>query len=207
MGEDQRQRRRALVGLAALDADPAVLDHVDAAPAVRRRRSSFELVDQLDAAASASPSSATGTPCSKPMTTSRGSVAVGFGHRPHAGRRHGPRVLHLAALDGAAPEVLVDRVQLLLRRRDRDVVVGRRRGSSPRGSSPTSRTGREHLEVGRERPGRHLEAHLVVALAGAAVGDRVGAVLAGRGDEVLRRSPAATAPTPAGTCPRTARWP
>ena len=30
-----------------------------------------------------------------------------------------------------------------------------------------------------------LEAHLVVALAGAAVGDGVGAVLAGRGDQVL----------------------
>src|SRR5690606_2734219 len=31
---DQRQAARALVGLAALDADPTVLDHVDAAPAV-----------------------------------------------------------------------------------------------------------------------------------------------------------------------------
>ena len=44
---------------------------------------------------------------------------------------------------------------------------------------------REHLEVGRERARRHLEAHLVVALAGAAVGDGVGAVLAGGRDQVL----------------------
>ena len=33
--EQQRQRARALVGLAALDADAAVLDHVEAAEAVR----------------------------------------------------------------------------------------------------------------------------------------------------------------------------
>ena len=32
--EDQRERRRALVDLAALDADAPVLDHVDPAPAV-----------------------------------------------------------------------------------------------------------------------------------------------------------------------------
>ena len=34
VGQDQRQRRRALVDLAALDADAAVLDHVEPAPAV-----------------------------------------------------------------------------------------------------------------------------------------------------------------------------
>ena len=43
----------------------------------------------------------------------------------------------------------------------------------------------EDLEVGGQGPGRHLEADLVVALAGAAVGDGVGAVLAGGGDQVL----------------------
>ena len=41
------------------------------------------------------------------------------------------------------------------------------------------------LEVRGERPRGHLEAHLVVALAGAAVGDGVGAVLAGGGHQVL----------------------
>ena len=50
---------------------------------------------------------------------------------------------------------------------------------------PHTRTGRQHVEVGREDARRHLEAHLVVALAGAAVPDRVGAVPAGRRDEVL----------------------
>ena len=44
VGEDQRQAGRALVGLTALDADPAVLDHVDAAPAVR----ADDVVEALD---------------------------------------------------------------------------------------------------------------------------------------------------------------
>jgi hypothetical protein len=38
VGRDQCERRRALVDLAALDADPAVLDHIDAAKAGRSRR-------------------------------------------------------------------------------------------------------------------------------------------------------------------------
>ena len=41
-----------------------------------------------------------------------------------------------------------------------------------------SRTGASVTRSGRQRGGRDLEAHLVVALAGAAVRDRVGAVLA-----------------------------
>ena len=45
---------------------------------------------------------------------------------------------------------------------------------------------REHLEVRCERAHRHLEAHLVVPLARATVGDGVGTVLAGRADEVAR---------------------
>ena len=49
---------------------------------------------------------------------------------------------------------------------------------------PQLRTGRHHLEVGGQRAGGHLEAHLVVALAGAAVGHRVGPVAAGHLDQV-----------------------
>ena len=47
MREHQRERRRALVDLAALDADAPVLDHVDAAPAVRADDRA-ELVDERD---------------------------------------------------------------------------------------------------------------------------------------------------------------
>ena len=50
---------------------------------------------------------------------------------------------------------------------------------------------RDHLEVGRERRDRRLDAHLVVALAGAAVGDRVGVVLArGVAGELGQQGPA-----------------
>ena len=45
-----------------------------------------------------------------------------LGEQPHALRRLGPGVLHLAALDGPAPEVVVDRVHLLLGGHDRDLV-------------------------------------------------------------------------------------
>ena len=44
---------------------------------------------------------------------------------------------------------------------------------------------RDHLDVGLQRIGRELEAHLVVALAGRAMGDRVGADLARDLDQPL----------------------
>ena len=44
---------------------------------------------------------------------------------------------------------------------------------------PESRTGASTVQVRREGADADLEAHLVVALAGAAVGDRGGAVLRG----------------------------
>ena len=74
------------------------------------------------------------------------------------------------------------------------------------GHAPLAHRGHD-LEVGGQGPGGDLEADLVVALAGAAVGHGVGAVVAGGGDQVLARSPAATAPTPAGTGSRRGRWP
>ena len=46
VGEQHRQRARALVGLAALDPDATVLDHVEPAPAVGAHRGA-ELDDQL----------------------------------------------------------------------------------------------------------------------------------------------------------------
>ena len=45
--EDQRQRRRALVDLAALDPDPAVLDHVDAARSRSEPAIGADLGDEL----------------------------------------------------------------------------------------------------------------------------------------------------------------
>ena len=61
---------------------------------------------------------------------------------------------------------------------DRDLVLlgeGDERG--PRGEAPLP-PGRDHLDVGLERVGREFEAHLVVALAGRPVRNRVGPDLA-----------------------------
>ncbi len=67
---------------------------------------------------------------------------------------------------------------------DRDVVLRRVVDAVVAGHAPHPHRG-EHLEVGGEGAHADLEAHLVVALAGAAVRDRVGAELTGRDDEVL----------------------
>ena len=68
---------------------------------------------------------------------------------------------------------------------DRDLVLlgeGEKRGA--RGETPVA-PGGDHLDVGLERVGREFEPHLVVALAGRAMGDGVGADLAGDFDQAL----------------------
>ena len=45
--------------------------------------------------------------------------------------------------------------------------------------------GRDDLDVGLERISRQLEAHLIIALAGRAMGDRVGADFVGDLDQML----------------------
>ncbi len=66
--------------------------------------------------------------------------------------------------------------------------------------------GRDHLDVGLQRVVAELEAHLVVALAGRAMGDRVGADLARRSRSGSWRSAAGRSRCRAGTGPRRARW-
>ena len=95
-----------------------------------------------------------------------------------------PDVLQEARLDGAPEDVLVDGVRGLLGGGDREVLrlaegdrlVAGHRVVADRGDA---------LQVGGEGDDAGLEADLVVALAGAAVGDGGGAVLLGGGDEVL----------------------
>ena len=65
---------------------------------------------------------------------------------------------------------------------------------------------RDHLDVGLERVIAELEAHLVVALAGGAVGDRVGAGLGARSRSGAWRSAAARSRCRADRGPRRARW-
>ena len=141
------------------------------------------------------------------MTSSVGSVAVGHGHRVDVLGRPVPGVLDDPALDGPAPQVLVDRVELLLghrrsgcptwpaysmqssRRQAPDAGPGPGpRGREPgRGCPPRSGPGRCPCPCSRGPRRRRRDA---------------GPRRPGGG-----RSPAATAPRRAGTCPRSGRWP
>ena len=82
-------------------------------------------------------------------------------------------VLDPLALGGAAPEVVVDRIRGRLRAAlDRDPVLARVSDLLVAPHRPRA-DGSDHLQLGRERGHGALDPHLVVALAGAAVGDRV----------------------------------
>ena len=72
--------------------------------------------------------------------------------------------------------------------------------------SGLSRSGRERLQRRIERAHGQLDAHLIVALAGAAVRDGVGAVAVRRFDEERRRSAGARARPRADRRLRRARW-
>ena len=84
-------------------------------------------------------------------------------------------ILDPAPLRGAAPEVVVDRVRLDLGAGlQRDAVRARVLDLLLAAHLPAAH-GRDDLQLGRERRDRGLDADLVVALAGAAVRDRVAA--------------------------------
>ena len=143
------------------------------------------------------------TPCSQPMSATRSSSATRLHalavdrHRnaaleadPHdprlVGRALGRRdeledvvvggvveVLDPAPLRRAAPEVVVDRVRVDLGPGlQRDAVLARVLHLLLAAHLPAAH-GRDDLQVGGERRDRRLDADLVVALARAAVGDRV----------------------------------
>lgn len=95
-----------------------------------------------------------------------------------------PDVLQEARLDGAPEDVLVDRVRGLLGGRDREVLLLAEGDRLVPGHRVVTDRG-DALEVGAERGDAGFEADLVVALAGAAVGDDACVVLLGGGDEVL----------------------
>ena len=85
------------------------------------------------------------------------------------------RILEVAAFVGEMPEVGIARIDLLLRRGDgnalRRRVVDRVFAAADVPLAPR----RDDGKLGRERREGHLEANLIVALAGAAVRERVGA--------------------------------
>ena len=183
VGEDQRQARRALVGLPALDADPAVLDHVDAPPPV----GTDDVVQGIDDLQHAEPLRRRSRPARparsrSPRRAARWPAASSSTTRPGGGTAHGSSI---SPHSMARPQRLssIEYTFSFVAEIGMSVAVGVE-DRLLAGHAPAPH-GRDHLEVGGEGPGRHLEAHLVVALAGAAVGDRVGAVGPRRGHEVL----------------------
>ena len=177
---------RRLVDLAALDPDQAVLDVVDPPDPVgsgervealheRDRLQSLAVQADGDAALEAN------------HDVHRGGCVDGR-HGPGIGvrRRGGPRVLQDAGLARAAPDVDVDGVGAGLRdgkldpagRGVVDRLLAREAHADPHRC--------HHLEGRVQCVDRHVEADLVVALAGAPVGDRVGALLLGDLHEQLR---------------------
>ena len=128
---------------------------------------------------SRSPSIETGRPASKPDPDQLRLVGRVLGRRHELEHVVGGRlveVLDRAALRRAPPEVVVDRIRGrgLVRALDRDPVLARVGDLLLAAHLPLADR-REHLELGVERGDRAVDPDLVVALAGAAVGDRVAA--------------------------------
>ena len=176
MRRDQRDRSGGLVHLAALDADGAVLDHVDPPDPVRACKTVRRAISS--ASASSSPSSDTGNAvleADDDLDRQRRARRVGR-ERVRLVRRRVPRVLEHARLDRAAEEVLVDRVRRGLRLHDGDALGERVLDLLVARPDPVAQRS-DHRDPRIVRLERELEAKLVVALAGAAVDDRLGAEL------------------------------
>ena len=172
----QDRRGRRLVDLTALDPDQAVLDVVDPSDAVRATQR-VEPVHQLHGV--------------QPLAVDRDrDPALELDHEldrdrslggrdgPLVGvrRRRDPRVLEHARLARAAPEVHVDRVRRRLRDRNLDPTLGGVVDLLVAGQAHPDPHRGDDLESRVEGMDRNVEPDLVVALAGAAVGDRIGAL-------------------------------
>ena len=172
---EQRAARR-LVHAARLHADQAVLDDVDAADAVP----AADLVQRLHQRRRRElpPFTATGharLEADRHLLRRVRRVHRIGGQLEH--RRLGleRRVLERAALVGEVPEVAVARVRIFLRHRHGDAVRGGVVDRVLARDDVPLAPRRDDLQLRRERLIGELEAHLIVALAGAAVRERVAA--------------------------------
>src|SRR4051812_48571755 len=183
---DERDGGRALVGLAALDADDAVFHQVDAPDAIV----AGDLADLGDEprgwqllGVEADRQSL--LEADAQVRRGVGSLLRRLGPGERLFRRLRVGILEDAALDRAAPEVLVDGEGTLLRRRHLDAVLPGVLERGVAGDVPLPLRS-DDLEIGGEALHREVEADLIVALAGGAVRDGGRSVLAGRRDQVPR---------------------
>ncbi|MCY1222478.1 hypothetical protein D9M72_345730 [compost metagenome] len=184
MRGDQRHGTGGLVDFAGLDADEAVLDDVDPAHALGAG-AAVEFLDGLQR----------GDP-----DTVDGDRHAGFEGDDDLIRRRRefrgggvvvdvlgggvPDVLEVAGFDGAAPDVLVDRVRVLLGGLDRQSLFLGEGDGLVAGQGEVADRGNA-LQVRAEGLDAHFEADLVVALAGAAVRHGGGTEFTGGLDQVL----------------------
>ena len=103
-----------------------------------------------------------------------------------------PRILEDSALDGSAPQVRVGAVRALDGRRHGNAALPRVLDLLGPRHAPVARR-RDDLQPRVERAGGHVEPHLIVALARAAVRDRGRLLDPGDLDELLARSAAGRA--------------
>ncbi len=186
MGNDEGQGARCLVALTALNADHAVLDHVDAAEAVV----AGDLVHLGDDVQVAHLLAVDGNrQAALELDLNLGGLVGSLlgvgGHGVDVQRRAVHRVFQNTALDGAAPQVVVDGVRLGLGGGNGYAVslcpvhfllAGVHIPLANRG---------DDLQRGVQRLDGGLEANLVVALAGAAMGHVLGTELMGGVYQVL----------------------
>jgi len=174
-GIEQRAARR-LVHAARLHAHHAVLDEVDPADAV-------PATDRVERRDDRDGSETLAVDAHWRATLEADDDFLGLigclrrlrGEHEHVRLRRRIRILEVAALVREMPEIRVARIDLLLRRGDRDAarvrVVDRVLAAADRPLTPR----RDDGQVGGECGEGHLEADLIVPLAGASVREGVGA--------------------------------
>ena len=172
MGLEQQNRSRRLVDLARLDSDQAVLEVVDTADPVFAA-DAVESGDQFQRCHRLTVERNRQALFETNLDISRFIRAMPriLGPAVNVGRRLGPGVFQRTGFDGSAPQVLIGRVRGADRGRHLDAVLGRVFDLVVAIHVPLTHW-RDHLQLRRERSGGDVEAHLVVALAGAPVGDR-----------------------------------
>ena len=182
----ENDRRRRLVDLARLDADQAVLDHVDAADAMRAGDRA-EAVDELDDRHRHAVDRRGHAALEGDFDVRRfvRAIARRPGQRVDLFGRFGPEILERTAFDRAAPEIGVGAVGAVHRRRHRDSSLPRVLDFLGPGHRPFAGRRDDH-DRRIEGAGFDIEPYLIVALAGAAVGNRARLFDAGDLDQLPR---------------------
>ena len=187
MGGDERQGAGNLVALAALEADQTILDQVETTKAVI----AGNLVEGDDDLGELHLLAVDGDGLAGlklNLGVGRGvrRVLGVLGHNPGVIERLVPGILQVTALNGTTPQVVVDGVGVVVGTLGNRHVVGVGVSDLVRTALQIPLTNRgDNLELRVERLDGGLKTDLIVALAGAAVGDVGRAKLMGDLDKLL----------------------